>query len=100
PDRALIVMLEGPKDGLGLLVLSPEVLAGILEMQMVGKVSPAPPLSRRPTRTDAAMVSGLIDRAMGGLESELLQSDDLIWTSGFRYASFLEDARPLALLLE
>lgn len=100
PDRALIVMLEGPKDGLGLLVLSPEVLAGLLEMQMVGKVSAAQPLSRRPTRTDAAMVSGLIDRAMDGLESELLQSDDLVWTSGFRYASFLEDARPLALLLE
>lgn len=100
PERALIVMLEGPKDGLGLLVISPDVMAGILEMQMVGKVSTSSPLSRRPTRTDAAMTSGLIDRAMDGLESELLQSEDLLWTSSFRYASFLEDARPLALLLE
>lgn len=100
PDRALIVMLEGPKDALGLLVIAPEVLAGILEMQMVGRISANPPLTRRPTRTDAAMVSGLIDRALDGLESELLQSSDLIWTSGFRYASFLEDARPLGLLLE
>jgi flagellar motor switch protein FliM len=99
-DCALIVMLEGPKDGLGLMVLSPEVLAGILEMQMVGKVSGTAALLRRPTRTDAAMVSSLIDRALDGLEAELLQSNDLIWTSGFRYASFLEDARPLALLLE
>lgn len=100
PDRALIVMLEGPKDGLGLLVLSPEVLSGILEMQMMGKVSTAPALTRRPTRTDAAMVAGMIDRALDGLESELLRSADLVWTSGFRYASFLEDARPLGLLLE
>jgi flagellar motor switch protein FliM len=100
PERALIVILEGPKDGLGLLVMSAEVLAGILEMQMVGKVSANVPLSRRPTRTDAAMVSGLIDRALDGLESQLLRSVDLVWASGFRYASFLEDARPLGLLLE
>jgi flagellar motor switch protein FliM len=100
PERALIAMLEGPKDGLGLLVIAPEILAGIVEMQMLGKVSASPPLVRRPTRTDAAMVSGLIDNALAGLEAELGKSSDLVWTSGFRYASFLEDARPLALLLE
>lgn len=100
PERALIAMLEGPKDGLGLLVIAPEILAGIVEMQMLGKVSASPPLVRRPTRTDAAMVSGLIDNALAELEAELAKSCDLVWTSGFRYASFLEDARPLALLLE
>lgn len=100
PDRSLIAILEGPKEGLGLVVFAPEILAGIVEMQMVGHVSATPPLVRRPTRTDAAMVSGVIDKALRGLEIELDQSTDLIWTSGFRYASFLEDARPLALLLE
>lgn len=100
PERALISILEGPKEGLGLLVIAPEILAGMVEMQMVGRVSASPPLVRRPTRTDAAMVSGLIDKALRGLELELTQSNDLAWTSGFRYASFLEDARPLALLLE
>jgi flagellar motor switch protein FliM len=100
PERALVVMLEGPKEGLGLIVLAPEVLAGIVEMQMVGRVSQAASPPRRPTRTDAAMVSGLIDKALTGLEQDLLRDADLVWTSGFRYASFLEDARPLALLLE
>lgn len=100
PERALIAILEGPKDGLGLMVIAPEILAGIVEMQMVGHVSAAPPIVRRPTRTDAAMVSELIDKALRGLEIELAQSSDLIWTSSFRYASFLEDARPLSLLLE
>lgn len=100
PERALIAILEGPKEGLGLVVISPQVLAGIVEVQMVGNVSATPPVVRRPTRTDAAMVSGLIDKALRGMEIELTQSSDLIWTSGFRYASFLEDARPLSLLLE
>ncbi|WP_323005665.1 flagellar motor switch protein FliM [Pseudorhodobacter sp.] len=100
PDRALVAMLEGPKDGLGLLMIAPDILAGILEMQMVGRIGKTPPLVRRPTRTDAAMVSGIINSALRGLEVELFQSDDLIWAGGFRYASFLEDARPLPLLLE
>ncbi len=100
PERALVAILEGPKEGLGLVVIAPEVLAGIVEVQMIGHVTATVPVVRRPTRTDAAMVSGFIDKALRGLEIELTQSNDLIWTSGFRYASFLEDARPLALLLE
>ena len=100
PKRALVAILEGPQEGLGLVVIAPEVLAGIVEVQMVGHVTATAPVVRRPTRTDAAMVSGFIDKALRGLEIELTQSNDLIWTSGFRYASFLEDARPLALLLE
>ena len=100
PERALVAILEGPKEGLGLVVIGPDVLAGIVEVQMVGHVTATVPVVRRPTRTDAALVSGFIDKALRGLEIELTQSNDLIWTSGFRYASFLEDARPLALLLE
>ncbi|WP_301457981.1 FliM/FliN family flagellar motor switch protein [Pseudorhodobacter sp.] len=100
PERALVLMLAGPKEGLGLMIFGPEILAGIVEMQMMGRVSMTPPIVRRPTRTDAAMVSTLIDRALSGLEQELERDADLVWTSGFRYASFLEDARPLSLLLE
>jgi flagellar motor switch protein FliM len=42
----------------------------------------------------------MIDKALKSLELGLAQSNDLTWTSGFSYASFLEDARPLGLLLE
>lgn len=99
-ERAMITVLEGPNEGLGLLVLSPEVLAGMIEMQTVGQVSNSPAPPRRPTRTDASMVAGLIDDALIGLETALEHDADLVWVSGFRYASFLEDARPLGLLLE
>ena len=100
PDRALIAVLEGPGDALGILVFSAPVLAGIIEMQTIGRVTPLPPAQRRPTRTDAALVAALIDAALAGLEEELRDEADLVWAGGFRYALFLEDARPLGLLLE
>lgn len=100
PERALILMLEGPEDGLGLLILSPDLLSALIEALTVGKCGTQAPDPRKPTRTDAAMVSPLADLALSHLEEALAEDGDLVWTSGFRFASFLEEARPLALLLE
>lgn len=100
PDRALLALLDGPQGGLGLLAMSPEVMAALIERQTTGRVPAGPPLPRRPTRTDAAMVAGTIDRALEELEALLAEEADLVWAGGFRYASFLEDPRPLGLLLE
>ncbi|MDR5652087.1 FliM/FliN family flagellar motor switch protein [Ruixingdingia sedimenti] len=100
PERALLAVLEGPRDGLGVLALSPDLLAAVIEMQTIGRLAPVPPLPRRPTRTDAAMAAGLIDRALADLDQALAEVEDRVWASGFRYASFLEDARPLGLMLE
>ncbi len=99
-DRALFAVLEGPAEGMGLLVLSPPILQGLIEQQTLGRVQSHAASPRKPTRTDAAMVAGLIDAALAGLEQALAQEADLIWAGGFRYASFLDDARPLGLLLE
>ena len=46
------------------------------------------------------MVADLIDQALQQLEAGLESDPDLIWAGGFRYASFLDDPRPLGLLLE
>lgn len=100
PERGLIAVLEGPAEGLGILVLSPAVLAGMIEMQMMGRVTANPVASRKPTRTDAAMVAGFIDRALEEMELSLAEDADLVWAGGFRYASFLDDPRPLGLLLD
>lgn len=99
-DRSLIAVLDGPAEGLGVIVLSPPVLAGFIEAQTVGRVKSTELVARRPTRTDAAMVAGVIDCALRGLEVALADEADLIWAGGFRYASFLDDPRPLGLLLE
>ena len=100
PERALIAVLEGPAEGLGILMLSPPVLSAMIELQTIGRVSSSAPPVRKPTRTDASMVADMIDQALQELESGLESDPDLIWAGGFHYASFLEDPRPLGLLLE
>ena len=100
PDRAFMALLDGPDGGLGLIILSAEVMSALIEMQTTGRVSSTAPLPRKPTRTDAAMVATTIDRALVELDAALAEEADLIWAGGFRYASFLEDPRPLGLLLE
>jgi flagellar motor switch protein FliM len=100
PDRALLAMLDGPVAGLGILMIAPSVLSALIEMQTMGRVSAQPPVARKPTRTDAAMVAGVIDRALDEFDLLLAEEADLVWAGGFRYASFLDDPRPLGLLLE
>lgn len=100
PQHGLLAILQGPAEMMGLLVLSPPVLAGLIEAQTLGKVGKSPLVSRKPTRTDAAMVAEYIDHALTDLEDSLAQEADLVWAGGFRYASFLDDPRPLGLLLE
>lgn len=100
PDRALVALLDGPAAGLGVLLIAPAVTSALIEMQTMGRLSAQAPPARKPTRIDAAMVAGLIDRALLGLEEYLAEEADLVWAGGFRYASHLDDVRPLSLLLE
>ena len=100
PDHVLVSLLDGPKAGLGVMLLSPGVTSALIEVQTMGRLAPQAPTPRHPTRIDAMMVAGVIDRALAGLEDCLIDEDDLIWAGGFRYASFLDDVRPLPLLLE
>ncbi|MFN4153156.1 MAG: FliM/FliN family flagellar motor switch protein [Paracoccaceae bacterium] len=100
PERALILMLEGPGEGLGLLILWPDLLSALIEVLTMGRCGTQTPEPRKPTRTDAAMLSPLADLALSHLEEALAEDGDLVWTSGFRYASFIEEARPLGLLLD
>lgn len=100
PEMALLATLSGPKDGLGLAVLDPGALAALIEMLTLGRLGASTVAPRRPTRTDAAMVSGFIDAALAQVEALLAAEEAVIWAGGFRYASHLPDARPLGLMLD
>lgn len=100
PDRALLALLDGPQGGLGVIMLGASVTATLIEKQTLGKVGTQPPVLRKASRIDAAMVAGVIDRALAGLDETLAEEADRSWAGGFRYASYLEDPRPLGLMLE
>ncbi|MEZ5779963.1 MAG: FliM/FliN family flagellar motor C-terminal domain-containing protein [Paracoccaceae bacterium] len=99
-ERSLLAVLEGPGEALGLMALAPGTLATLIEMQTTGRIGGAEPLPRRPTRTDAAMSVRFIDGLMGTFETLLASDPAVVWAGGFRYASCLDDPRPLVLLLE
>lgn len=99
-DRALIALLEGPRAATGLMILGPDLLSGLIEAQTLGRVLQTPAAPRKPTRTDAAMVADWVDAVMAAVEDALITEDDLIWTDAFRYVSYLDEPRPLALMLE
>lgn len=104
PEQALIAVLDedaGP--GLGLMVLSAEVLAGVVEQMATGQVQAGRAAPRRPTRTDAALVAPMIDAALAALEAGLASEGAEAggdWARGYRFASTVPDARALGLLLE
>ncbi|WP_051909593.1 FliM/FliN family flagellar motor switch protein [Paenirhodobacter enshiensis] len=99
-DRALRLVIEGPGGGLGLMVLGVEVLSAIVQMQTIGRLCRTDTANRRPTRTDAAMAVEFVDRLLSEIERELAGSAAAGWGAGFRYASWIEEGRPLATLLE
>ncbi|MEZ5730955.1 MAG: FliM/FliN family flagellar motor switch protein [Paracoccaceae bacterium] len=99
-ERALLMVLAGPEETLGLMVLSPTAVSTLIEVQTTGRVGKAPVAPRRPTRTDAAMCSRFVNQTLSELELLLATDPAIIWAGGFRQSSFLDDPRPLALLLE
>ncbi|MEZ5911730.1 MAG: FliM/FliN family flagellar motor switch protein [Paracoccaceae bacterium] len=100
PERAMNIVLEGPGEALGLLALSPGLTSALIEQQTMGRVSRTEPEPRRPTRTDAALVADFVESLCREFETALDGDPALGWAGGFHYASFLDDPRPLGLLLD
>lgn len=100
PERGLILVVEGQMGALGVVALCPALLASVIEMQSLGRVTRSPPRDRRPTRTDASICADFVNLALAELATEL---SPLMPEGGhpvFRFASFVEDPKPLELMLE
>ena len=100
PELALIVVLQGPGDQLGAIALSPEVAASLIEVQALGRVTARALERRRPTRSDAALCSDFIDKLLSELGAEMRGLPAYASVAGYRFMTHLDDARPLALMLE
>ncbi len=63
-DDAMILLLRGPDEQSGLIALGQQVMAAIVEMSTTGRVAAEPSEPRRPTHTDAAMATAVIDAVL------------------------------------
>lgn len=100
PELSLLAVIEGPGEGLGLVALPPDTLSALIEAQTMGQLAKTAPAPRRPTRIDAAMAADFVDAMLIGIEGSLAGTEAAVWAGGFRYASYLDDPRPLGLMLE
>lgn len=100
PEHALLSLVAGPAEAIGVVAISPGLLTSLIEMQAIGRVSSRSLAPRRPTVTDAAVCADFVDACLSELAAELASMPGHAAVAGYRYASFIGDPRPLDLLLE
>lgn len=100
PERALISVVEGPASALGVVAICPGLLSSVIEMQATGRISARPVAARRPTRADGLICADFINACLTELGDDLSPLPGCEGLRGYRYTSFLDDARPLELMLD
>lgn len=100
PDHALISVVEGRGEALGAVAICPGLLTSLIEMQALGRISSRPAVSRKPTRTDAAICTDFVNACLTEVGAELATHAGFEGLEGYRYANFLDDPRLLELMLE
>ncbi|SMX42995.1 FliM/FliN family flagellar motor switch protein [Actibacterium lipolyticum] len=85
-------LLVGPNGRAGLVVLSVSLLGAVVGQRMTGQVPP-PSGERKPTRIDAEMARGCIDRALAEFETAFDGVGNAGWAKGFRYDGYIADTR-------
>ncbi len=98
-DHALMALIEGPKGAQGLVVLDPQAMAALIEVQTTGRVAPRAAIARMPTRTDAIMCADFIDRTLELLEARATEAkiDLAPVVCGYRFAAALPDPRAITM---
>ena len=98
----LVYLLENKDGARGLAILDLSLTAAIVEVQVAGQVSDAPPPERRPTRTDGIVAGEIVDRWLDSGESATASAGlDGFWPlSGYERAPVPINRREVELLLE
>ena len=101
PENPLLALCEGPEERLALVVFDADSLAALLEMQTTGRVVARPAPKRSPTRTDALLAGGLIDRVLRLFEEGAAEADlDIApLVAGYRYSLPLAELRAIEMTL-
>lgn len=100
PERALLAVVEAPRDRLGMMAICPAMLTSLIEMQALGRITARQPVPRRATRTDATITADFVNLLLAELGRELGERAGCPPFADFRYATYLDDPRPLGLVLD
>lgn len=100
PEGALLLVLQGPADAVGVIALDPQTVTSLIEVQALGRLTSRPAETRRPTRSDAMICADFVDAVMQELGVEMAGIEAFSGVGGYRYAAFLDDVRTLSLMLE
>ncbi|MCC5993468.1 MAG: FliM/FliN family flagellar motor switch protein [Rhodobacteraceae bacterium] len=98
-----LAMLDGQQEQLGLAMLCPTLMGALLEVTTTGQLwedDVAPETPRKPTPTDAVLIAPVVDALLGQIAARLEGRAECDLFAGFGYGSFLDDPRPLGLVLE
>lgn len=99
-ETHLLLLLKGLEAVHGLAVVDFQMVAAIVEYQTTGRVVPEDAVAREATRTDAMMISELLDTVLAVFDAELAQLPDAPPASGFRTMVVLKDGRAVSMALE
>ncbi|MFC3631367.1 FliM/FliN family flagellar motor C-terminal domain-containing protein [Paracoccus angustae] len=100
PEQSLLVVLQGPGDQIGAMALGFETVTALIEVQALGRVTARPAERRRLTRSDAAICVDFVNALMAELGTEMAAVEGFGPLGAYRYATHLDDPRPLILMLE
>lgn len=98
-----LALLEGPGEAMGMVWLCPATVAALIEAQTTGQVSPSAPdpgPARLPTRTDAALLAPMVDSFLHQISQRCAELPEADSVSGFLYGSFMDDRRPIGVVLD
>lgn len=100
PEHALIAVIEAPGERLGVVALCPATVASLIEIQAMRHVTSRPVEVRRATRADAAIAADFVNLLLEEYSDSVARLPGQGALRGFRYASYLDDPRPLGLMLD
>jgi len=99
-DEGLIVLLDGADRARGALAVDAQMMAALIEVQTVGTLRRGRVSARRATRTDAAMITPMVDALLDGIDDEMIAEVDGYVPRDFRFGDMVEDLRALGLALD
>ena len=100
PEQPLLAVLQGPGEQIGMMALGFDVVTALIEVQALGRVTARPCENRRLTRSDAAICVDFVNALLTELGAEMAAVEGFGGLQGYRYATYLDDPRPLMLMLE